>query len=137
MNYKTKVKLMLKNKLKVKQILNFLDELYSFNGKIGRKFYATRMLALVIITPLSFFLLGVLSSALLYISEFFGLLGFFSGFFGLLGLMLYGLHIYGWFGLQVRRMRDLGWSTNWLILYPFFGLIMIVLFLLKSGVDEE
>ena len=127
MNYKTKVKLMLKNKLKVKQILNFLDELYSFNGKIGRKFYATRMLALVIITPLSFFLLGVLSSALSY----------FSGFFGLLGLMLYGLHIYGLFGLQVRRMRDLGWSTNWLILYPFFGLIMIVLFLLKSGVDEE
>ena len=116
MNYKTKVK----------QILNFLDGLYSFKGKIGRKFYATRMLALVLITSLSLFLLSALSSSLSY----------FSGFFGLLGLILYCLHIYGLFGLQARRIRDLGWSPYWLILFPWFGLIMIILFLLKSGENK-
>ena len=113
MNYKTKVK----------QILNFLDGLYSFKGKIGRKFYATRMLALILITSLSFFLVGALS--------------YFSGFFGLLGIVVYSVHVYGLFGLQARRARDLGWSPYWLILFPWLGLIMIILFLLISGVDEE
>lgn len=111
----------------IKKVLKFLDELYSFDGKIGRVFYVTRLLTLLfVMIPLSLLLVSFFA----YFKSL-ALLGM------LFGFMLYGLHIYGMFGLHARRMKDIGWNPAWLWLWPFLGLFLLVLLLLKPGKKEE
>lgn len=51
---------------------------------------------------------------------------------GFAGLALLPLMIFG-FGLHVRRMRDIGWSPWWLVLFPVFSLIFLVLLAVVPG----
>lgn len=87
----------------------FTRSTFTFEGSLTRSEWVKRLGLIILLKTAAFLLLR-----------------------GFAGLALLPLMIFG-FGLHVRRMRDIGWSPWWLVLFPVFSLVFLALLAVVPG----